>query len=583
MASDADPHGREKLVNASSRTAKGRLLLRLFMIAALIVATAAITLIYSDDLKQSWLAQVLGVQCDVSPGNMEAAQERIKQADAETARGERKVLYWVDPMNPTMRSDRPGKAPCGMDLIPVYAEEEPSADQRKEGRKVLYWVDPMNPTMKSDKPGKAPCGMDLIPVYAEEGPAEEAHPPGTVRISSERQQMIGVRVDEVRQKPLSKTIRTVARLTYDETKIAHIHTRVSGWIEKVYVDFVGKLVKKGQPLLSIYSPDLVSTQQELLVARRARDILGSSPFLKDTGSNAFSLYDSTRERLRLWDIPESEIREIERRGTPTRTLTLYSPLNGFVLTRNGFNGLRVTPEMDLYVLADLSTIWAMADVYEYELPMVALGQTATMTMAYFPGRAFSGKVTYIYPTLEQQTRTLKVRLEFANPDLELKPDMFANVEIRVDYGTHLALPRDAVLDSGADQIVFIAREGGYFEPRRVSLGQQVGDEQIVLDGLKAGERVVTSANFLVDSESQLKSVLGGMAGGAHAAHGAAGPPGAGDKAGAPGPSPKASPGAGEMDHSRHEPGQPAIEPPEKPVVAGGGNGTTPSEHAGHGK
>ncbi len=583
MVSDGNLNGQDRPVISPPRPQRGRMLLRLLFTMVLIVGTAAITLIYSDELKRSWFAQLLGVQCDLSTGNMDAAQERIKQADAESAKGDRKALYWVDPMNPTMRSDKPGKAPCGMDLIPVYAEDEPPKDQPTASRKILYWVDPMDANMRSDKPGKSPMGMEMVPVYADEGPTEEKLPPGTVKISAQRQQQIGVEYGEVQQKALSKTIRTVARLTYDETKIAHIHTRISGWIEKVYVDFVGKLVKKGQPLLTIYSPELVSTQRELLIARKSRDILGDSPFLKEAGSNAFSLYDSTRERLKLWDIPESEIRAIEKRGTPTKALTLYSPLDGFVLTRNGFTGLRVSPEMDLYVLADLSTIWALADVYEYELPMITLGQKATMTLAYFPGKAYSGKVTFIYPSLEQQTRTLKVRLEFDNPSFELKPDMFANVEIKIDYGTHLAVPRDAVLDSGSEQVVFIAREGGYFEPRKVSLGQQVGNEYIVLDGLKSGERVVTSANFLVDSESQLKSVLGGMAAGAHAAHGGAAPAGSDEKSKTPAQSPKSPPAVGEADHSQHEPKQPAAKTPEKPAIPQASNGgTPPSEHAGHG-
>jgi membrane fusion protein, copper/silver efflux system len=307
-------------------------------------------------------------------------------------------------------------------------------------------------------------------------------------------------------------------VSYDETRIAHIHTRISGWIDKLYVDYTGMLVKKGQPLLTLYSPELVSTQQELLIARKAKDALGTSSFTTGVGSNAFSLYESTRERLRLWDIPESEIREIEKRGTPNKNLTLYSPIDGFVVTRNGFSGHRVTPEMELYSIADLSTIWAFAEVYEYELPMIKVGQNATMTLSSFPGRSFTGKVKYIYPGLEAATRTLKVRLEFSNPGFELKPDMYANVELKVDYGMQLAVPRDAVLDAGTVQIVFVAREGGYFEPRKVSLGEQVGDQVIVLSGIKGGEQVVTSANFLVDSESQLKAALGSLTVGEHTSH-----------------------------------------------------------------
>jgi multidrug efflux pump subunit AcrA (membrane-fusion protein) len=412
------------------------------------------------------------------------------------------------------------------DFHPVH-EPSPDAlsakgdgDKALSERKVLYHTCSMHPEIKSDKQGKCPlCAMDLTPVYAEaESPAGETQPVGAFRISPQRQQLIGVEYGEVREQPLSKVIRTVGRVSYDETRIAHIHTKFSGWIDKLYVDFVGKLVKKGQPLLTIYSPELVSTQQELIIAGKSRDYLGNSPFLQGVGSNASSLYESTRERLKLWDIPESEIKEIERRGTPNKHLTLYSPINGFVLTRSGFTGHRVTPEMELYSIVDLSTIWVLADVYEYEMPMISMGQSATMSLSSFPGRTFTGRVNYIYPGLEAATRTLKVRLEFPNPRFELKPDMYANVEVKVDYGVQLAVPRDAVLDSGTSQVVFVAREGGTFEPRRVTLGQQVGDQVIVLSGIQSGERVVTSANFLVDSESQLKSALGSMEGGPHEGH-----------------------------------------------------------------
>ena len=397
----------------------------------------------------------------------------------------------------------------------TMAPAKPTTEARKE-KKILYWQDPMHPAYTSDKPGKAPdCGMDLVPVYADEGLPEENLPPGTVKISPQKQQLIGVQYGEVLYQPLSKTIRAVGKVAYDETKIARIHTKIEGWIERVYVDFIGKLVRKNHPLISIYSPELVSTQQELLLARRAKDYLGDNP-IRDISSNAFSLYEATRDRLRLWDITDEQIKEIEQRGTPTKTLILYSPINGFVLTRNAFEGQRITPEAELYAIADLSTVWVLADIYEYELPTIKLGQTVTMTVSYFPGKTFKGKVAYIYPQLDNTTRTLKVRVEFSNPDFQLKPDMYVNVELFIDYGQQLALPGDAVLDSGSNQVVFVARDGGYFEPRKVILGQKAGDFFIVIDGVKAGERVVTSANFLIDSESQLKAALGGIS---HMGHG----------------------------------------------------------------
>ena len=408
-----------------------------------------------------------------------------------------------------------GRGPGEMKMSSSGTSEQVSAPAKKEP-KILYYVDPMNPSNKTDKPGKAPCGMDMVPVYEEEQKAGGDLPPGTVRISPEKQQMIGVKLGEAAEMEISKTIHAVGLAAYDETRVAHVHTKFPGWVDKVYVDFVGKLVKKGQPLLSIYSPDLVSTQQELLIAKKSRDILKGSEF-GDIGAKSGSLYNATRERLKYWDISDSQINQVERLGTPLKSLTLYSALDGFVVTRNVFAGQQVSPEADLFVIADLSDIWIMAEVYEYEIPAVSLGQKASVTFPSFPGKTFTGKVAYISPEMDPKTRTLKIRVELANPDFEIKPEMYANVELKLDYGKKLSIPQDAVLDSGADQIVFIAREDGYFEPRKVTLGPSVDGRLIVLKGLNSGDRVVTSANFLIDSESQLKSAAGGM-GGAHSEH-----------------------------------------------------------------
>lgn len=228
----------------------------------------------------------------------------------------------------------------------------------------------------------------------------------------------------------------------------------------------------------------------------------------EVATHALSLYEASRERLRLWDISEGQIKELEARGSPIKTLTLYSPIGGFVLTRNAFEGQRITPETELYTIADVSTIWVLADIYEYELPMVRLGQAATMTLTYFPGKEYKGKVTYVYPQVDAATRTIKVRLEFLNPDYRLKPDMYANIELHIDYGKQIFVPQEAVLDSGNMQIVFVALEEGYFEPRRVRLGARVDTSYIILSGLTPGEKIVTSGNFLIDSESQLKAAMG---------------------------------------------------------------------------
>lgn len=472
------------------------------------------------------------------------------------------------------------------------AESQPAvAEKKKAEPKILYYVDPMNPSNKSDKPGKAPCGMDMVPVYEEAEKGPEELPPGTVKISAEKQQLIGVQFGNAVEIPMSKSIRAVGRAVYDETRIAHVHTKFPGWVDKVHVDFVGQLVKKNQPLFSIYSPELLSTQQELLIAKKSKDYLQSSQF-EGIGSHSVSLYKATRERLKLWDISDSQINDIERRGAPEKSLTLYSPLNGFVVTRNLYPGQQVSPEMDLYTIADLSNIWIQAEIYEYEINYIQLGQKATVTFPSYQGKTFTGKITYISPELDAKTRTLKVRIELPNPDFKIKPDMFANVELKVDYGNKLSIPQEAVLDSGASQTVFVAREGGYFEPRKVTLGPKVGNHFVVMDGLKEGEQVVTSANFLIDSESQIKSSPAAMAGHAghggqpaadHSGHSGAGvtPPPAVDhsshgQADASGTDHSAHGGAA-TDHSQHS-GAGA-----SPATSADHAGHTGADHSGHGQ
>ena len=459
------------------------------------------------------------------------------------AKPEKKVLYWEDPMHPQYRSDKPGKAPdCGMDLVPVYAESTPPPPAE---RKVLYWQDPMHPQYKSDKPGKAPdCGMDLVPVYEEQPTAKQEVPAGAFRITPEKQQLIGVQYGVVETRSVSKTIRAVAQLTYDETRITKVHSRIAGWIERVYADFTGQLVKEGQPLLSIYSPELLATQDEYLLALKARDKLGSST-IGDVAAGAGSLLEAARKRLELWDMTEEQIAELDKTRKPARVITLYCPSSGFVVSRNAFDRQRIQPETELYAIANLSTIWAIAEIYEFEAPLVRLGQRVSMTLTSFPGRVFGGRITYIYPQMDNATRTLKVRVEFPNPGFALKPDMYADVELRIDFGRRLAVPGEAVLDSGSEQIVFVALDGGYFEPRKVELGDKVDNQVIVLSGLREGERVVTSGNFLIDSESTLKSALSGMGtpGMDHAGHTSRTPERQ--------PAGTASPQPPPMDHSQH--------------------------------
>ena len=422
---------------------------------------------------------------------------------------ERKVLYWYDAMNPQNHHDRPGKAPDGMDLVPMYADQAATTGSSPSGeRKVLYWFDPMHPQYKSDKPGTAPdCGMDLVPKYADEETINMA--PGSVMISAQKQQLIGVRTVEAKREMLVRDVRTTAQITPDETKIAHVHVKINGFIEQVFVDFIGQLVKKGQPLFTIYSPDLVSTQEEYLIAKRGEKTLGASPFA-EVSQGSQSLLRSTRERLKLWDISDEQIKKLDETGEVSRTLTFYSPISGFVTDRKAFPQTSVTPDTELYTVSDFSTVWVSADIFEYEVPFVKVGQHAEMQLSYYPRKTWNGHVSFIYPTVDSTTRTVKVRMEFSNPDFTLKPQMFADVDLKINYGNQVVVPQEAVLDSGKEQRVFVAKGDGYFEPHEIKTGAKLDGKVVVLSGLKAGETVVSSGNFLVDSESRLKSASGPM-------------------------------------------------------------------------
>jgi len=333
--------------------------------------------------------------------------------------------------------------------------------------------------------------------------------PGAVQISPERQQLIGVRFGTVEKRPLQKVIRTVGRIDYDEKRIGIVSPKISGWIEDLYVDFTGRFVRKGEALLTVYSPELVSTQEEYLLALKARKEWSKSTFAEvSEGGNL--LAESARRRLKLWDITDAQIKELAESGEPKKTMTLFSPFTGYVLEKMVNQGQFVDAGMALYKIADLSVVWLIADIYEYELPAIRLGQQASIQMAYYPGEIFTGKAIYIYPYLDPQTRTAKVRYEFANPHGKLKPEMFTNVEITVRLGDRLAVPEGAVIDTGVRKVVIVDRGAGYFEPREVRLGMKAGEVFEVVDGLKAGERVVTSANFLIDSESKLKEAVSGM-------------------------------------------------------------------------
>ncbi len=344
---------------------------------------------------------------------------------------------------------------------------------------------------------------------------------GTIQITPERQQLIGVKIGIVETRPLEKVIRAVGTIDYDEKRIAMVSVKVGGWVEDLYVDFTGRYVRKGEPLLSIYSPELVSTEEEYLTALEAKKSLAKSSIPEVAGSGD-ALVDSARRRLKLWDVTDEEIRKLEEGGTAKRTLTFYAPLSGFVVEKSVYKGMNVMPGTTLYKLVDLSVVWLYADIYEYELPYIRLGQEAAIQLTALPGETFRGKAIYIYPSLDPTTRTAKARFSFPNPHGKLKPQMYATVEIKVPLGQKLTVPTGAVIDTGLRQLAIIDKGAGFFEPREIKVGAKTEDYYEVIKGLKAGERVVTSANFLIDSESKLKEALGGMAGMPgmeHAGHG----------------------------------------------------------------
>ena len=390
--------------------------------------------------------------------------------------------------------------------------EPGGAAHPKDQRRILYYVDPMHPGYKSDKPGIAPdCGMKLVPVYeGGDAPAtlasdgnSETMPAHLLNISPEKQQLIGVRFGEVQLTTASSTIRAVGKVAQDETSMVRIHPKVEGWIEKVHVDFTGAPVQKGQPLLTIYSPEMLSAEQEYLLALSAREIMRRST-LPEAGENADALIRASRMRLELWDLSRAQIDELEKTRQPIRSITLFAPVSGYVMARNAFPSQKVTPETELYAVGNLNRVWIVADVFESESAHVRVGQTALIGLPSDSRKAFRARVSFIQPQMDAATRTLKVRLEAPNPGLELKPEMFVDVELQVDAARKITVPAEAVLDSGLHKTVYVDRGDGALEPRDVETGDRLGDRIEILRGLKPGERIVTSGNFLIDSESRLK-------------------------------------------------------------------------------
>jgi Cu(I)/Ag(I) efflux system membrane fusion protein len=341
------------------------------------------------------------------------------------------------------------------------------------------------------------------------GPGAAVAGRSVVTLSPERRALLGVRSEEVRETRIDRTIRTVGRVTADERRLAHVHTKFEGYVERLYVDFTGKYVKKGDRLLALYSPELIATQQEYLLALRAREQFGASqlPSVAQGGAN---LLEAAKERLRLWDISAADIAELERSGTVRRAFDLHAEVSGFVTVKNVVQGMRVMPADTIFEIADLSQVWVLADVYESDLRNIRLGMPATMTLSYQPGREWRGQVANVAPTVDGATRTIKVRIDVANQGGALKPDMFGDVVLHVQEGSGLVVPDSAVIDTGDRRLVFLDRADGTIEPREVEVGARLADGYQVLRGLAKGDRVIVSANFLIDSESSLKAALAAL-------------------------------------------------------------------------
>jgi len=376
----------------------------------------------------------------------------------------------------------------------------------KTGKKIKYWAAPMDPTYIRNQPGKSPMGMDLVPVYEEKG--EEKEPASTIRIDPVTVQNMGVRLARVTRKPLVKYIRTFGNITYDERLISTVNTKFNGWIEKLYVNFVGETVKKGQPLFDIYSPELVTAQEEYILALEHNASLKESPY-DSIREGARRLLKASRTRLMYWDLNEKQIKLIENTGNVKKTLTIYSPARGVVIKKNAFQGHYVKAGEHQYEIADLSKVWVDVDIYEYELPWVRNGMPAKMELSYIPGKIYTGNVMYIYPFLTAKTRTATLRLEFPNPDFHLKPNMYANISLESAVAIDsLVIPQEAVINSGVRKVVFVALGKGKFQPREVKLGVEGNDYEFqVLEGLHENEEIVISAQFMLDSESRLREAI----------------------------------------------------------------------------
>lgn len=425
------------------------------------------------------LVLIVGLAVGLLAANIQQASSLFSQ---EAVSSEPKILYWVAPMDANYRRDKPGKSPMGMDLVPVYAEDEKAAP------KILYWVAPMDANYRRDKPGKSPMGMDLIPVYEESGGESEA---GLVTISAAVENNLGVRTGLVVNKPFTMAINTLGTVQANQDALWQINSRVSGWIEKLYVKSVGTEVKKGDPLFELYSPELVKAQESLFNALKL---------------NRQALVSASKTRLLALGVSKGQIQNIIKSKKVSQNITVYAPQKGTISELKLTEGAFVSPATQVIKAVNLDTVWVDVEVFAEQVSLVKLGDKASMSLDYFPGQNWQGQVDFIYPEMNPNNRTLRVRLQFANPNAQLKPNMFANVILTPQMADkRLQIPREAVIYAGNMNRVVLALGNGQFKSVVVNLGLENKNAVEVLSGLSEGQKIVTSAQFLLDSESSISA------------------------------------------------------------------------------
>jgi membrane fusion protein, copper/silver efflux system len=427
-----------------------------------------------------------------------------KATESHPAAVERKPLYYRHPMNPKATSPTPKKDEMGMDYLPVYAEEPSAATAPSKGR-ILYYRHPMGAADTSPTPKKDEMGMDYLPVYEGEQASFRQ-----LNISPEKIQKLGVKSEKAVYRQLVHNVRALGGIQPDERRLYVIAPKFEGWVQHLFVNTTGQAVKRGQPLLDIYSPDLITAQQEYIIAKEGEQALQqASPQAQAT---AQQLMRNALQRLHYWDIGQGQLQRLQKQDKGIDYLPLLSPVAGVVMEKPAVEGMRFMPGEVLFKVADLSKVWLLADIFELDMPWIRMGQTVSVNTEAFPDKPFSGLISFIYPTLNTGTRTVKVRVELDNAQGILRPGLYGSVELIAvsQQPKQLTIPDSAVIDSGIRQVVLVRLGEGLFEPRTVKIGRQAGGYFEVLEGLTEGENVVTRANFLIDAESNLQSALDGM-------------------------------------------------------------------------